>query len=348
MELIFKIAWRNIMRHKGKSLVIGSILFLGALLMTVGNGVTSGLNQGLQKNIVESFSGDVVVVSDKQETDNVFFEMMGKSIEPIHNYRSIDSALSRIPEVARNLPMGKNFGIPLSDDGTMIDGVFVLGTHFAEYRAFFKDNLKVIEGQWPGEGEHGVLMPTGWRKQIVDYYNIAYAVEGFPVDTSTLSKEGKELLATATSRSSLVYMGLNADNTTTDVRTPVRAVVKYRSLNTIWGQFPILDIESYRECMGYFSAQSQTMAVKEENQKLLSLDEASLDDLFSQSDLVTTNTPARGTILSAGSLVADEKVAAKETDLEAGAYNMVLVRLTDSRLLESATAKINRVFKEKR
>ncbi len=348
MGLIIKISWRNIMRHKGKSLVIGSILFLGALLMTVGNGITSGLDRGLQKNIVEGFSGDVVVVSDKQETDNIFLEMMGKSIEPIHNYKAIDSALSQIPEVARNLPMGKNFGMPLSDDGIMIDGVFVLGTDFAKYRAFFGDNLKVIEGQWPGEHERGVLVPTGWRKQIIDYCNLAYAVEGVPVDTNTLSKEGKELLPNATVRTSLVYMGLSADNTTTDVRTPVRAVVKYRSLNTIWGQFPILDIESYRECMGYFSAQSQTMAVKEENRQLLSMDDISMDDLFSQSDLVVANSPARGTILSAGSLTAGEEAAVRETDLENGAYNMILVRLKDSRHLESATAKINRIFKEKK
>ena len=29
MKLIIKIAWRNIMRHRGKSLVIGAILFWG-------------------------------------------------------------------------------------------------------------------------------------------------------------------------------------------------------------------------------------------------------------------------------------------------------------------------------
>jgi len=29
MNLIIKIAWRNILRHKGKSVIIGVILFLG-------------------------------------------------------------------------------------------------------------------------------------------------------------------------------------------------------------------------------------------------------------------------------------------------------------------------------
>jgi len=97
MSLIVKIAWRNIMRHRGKSLIIGAILFIGALLMTVGNGVISGMDAGLQKNIVEGFCGDAVLVSDKQESDNVFLEFMGKAVAPITDYKAIDSALKTIP-----------------------------------------------------------------------------------------------------------------------------------------------------------------------------------------------------------------------------------------------------------
>src|SRR5512136_2256415 len=108
MNLIVKIAWRNIMRHRGKSLIIGSILFLGALLMTVGNGVISGMDRGLRKNIVEGFCGDALLISDKQESDNVFLEMMGKAVQPVTNYKTIDSALKTVPYVKKWLPMGKN------------------------------------------------------------------------------------------------------------------------------------------------------------------------------------------------------------------------------------------------
>ena len=47
MGLILKIAWRNIWRHKGKSLVIGVILFIGAMLMSIGNGMISGMEKGM-------------------------------------------------------------------------------------------------------------------------------------------------------------------------------------------------------------------------------------------------------------------------------------------------------------
>ena len=114
MRLILTIAWRNIFRHRGKSLIIGAILFMGAFLMTVGNGVISGMDAGLQKNIVEGFCGDALLVSDKQESDNVFLEFMGKAVAPIKNYKSIDSALGKMPSVEKWLPIGKNFVMALA------------------------------------------------------------------------------------------------------------------------------------------------------------------------------------------------------------------------------------------
>jgi len=48
--LLWKIAWRNVWRHYGRSLIIGAILFSGALLMTVGNAVINGAQQGFEEN----------------------------------------------------------------------------------------------------------------------------------------------------------------------------------------------------------------------------------------------------------------------------------------------------------
>ena len=60
--LVFKIAWRNILRHKGKSLVIGIILFMGASLMVLGNATSNGMKRGIEENIVKSFTGHVLLV----------------------------------------------------------------------------------------------------------------------------------------------------------------------------------------------------------------------------------------------------------------------------------------------
>ena len=96
MKLILTIAWRTIQRHKGKSLVIGFILFLGALLMTLGNGVISGMENGIRQNIINGFMGDFVIISEKQKSDNILLDMMGTPIEPITNYSRIKQVSSHM------------------------------------------------------------------------------------------------------------------------------------------------------------------------------------------------------------------------------------------------------------
>ena len=91
--LLWKIAWRNVLRHKGKSLVVGVILFLGMLLMTIGNAVIEGTSQGLLENIVNRFSGDMTVVSVEQKIDDLFFPP--HPVKSIKNYLRIKGILEQ-------------------------------------------------------------------------------------------------------------------------------------------------------------------------------------------------------------------------------------------------------------
>lgn len=347
MSLIIKIAWRNILRHRGKSIIIGVILFLGALLMTVGNGVISGMNVGLQKNVVEGFTGDLVLVSENQESDNVFMEFMGKAVAPINNYKQIDSSLATIPLVSRWLPVGKNFAMVLNEDGGLADGVFIVGVNMKQYRTFFTDNLKLVEGRLLEDNEPGVLVPTGWRKQFAEYYNIIFSPADADLDTATLGKDVNAHLSTMNIRNSVVYMGMSADNATTDIRAPVRGIVKYHSLNTIWGSFPIVDIESYRECQGYFSAAAQTAEVQSELQELLEQGDDAFDKMFSEDEMIVTNDNTKPLKeLTAGSLRLEKEVYQSNLDLDAGTFNLVLVRLANNRNLKKSITELNSILKQ--
>jgi putative ABC transport system permease protein len=349
MVLIFKIAFRNIMRHKGKSIVIGLILFIGALLMTVGNGIVSGMNAGLQKNIVEGFCGDAVLVSESQQSDNLFLDFMGKPLVAINNYKVIDSTLKTIPSVKKWLPIGKNMAGALNEEGGFADGAFLIGVDMKKYHDFFGDNLKVVEGRLLNDGEIGALIPTGWRKDFVQKSSILYATEKSPIDTSTISAVTVQHLKDLTIKNDIVYMGMNADNSSTDVRLPVVGVIKYRSLNSIWGNFPIVDIESYRKCLGYFSSAEKSVPTKKEDIELLAKADASLDDLFAN-DVVysAASSKSSSALLVPGSLV--EKIDTtmkKQTDSNNGAFNLVLLRLNIGNSLNKTVQALNSKLKQK-
>ena len=87
MRLIFLISWRNLWRHRGKSLVIGVILFIGAFLMTVGNGVITGMDIGISKNVVNTFMGDLVLTED--EINPVMLKLEQSGIEMIRKNRDV-------------------------------------------------------------------------------------------------------------------------------------------------------------------------------------------------------------------------------------------------------------------
>ena len=56
------------------------------------------MDRGMQKNIVEGFTGDALIISEKQESDDVLMEMM-EAVAPIENFKQIDSALAKLPYI---------------------------------------------------------------------------------------------------------------------------------------------------------------------------------------------------------------------------------------------------------
>ena len=145
--------------------------------MTVGNGVISGMDVGLRENIINCFTGDAVIISDKQQSDNVFLEMMGKAVEPVYNVVDIKKALDKQNYVSRYLPVGKNMALVLNEDGGSMGNAFLMGVDFEKYRAVFPGNVKPIEGRLPNPGKKGALVPTGARKQAYDFMNIWFIPE---------------------------------------------------------------------------------------------------------------------------------------------------------------------------
>lgn len=342
MGLIIKIAWRNVMRHKGKSIVIGVILFLGALLMTVGNGVISGMDKGLQTNIVNGFTGDIVITSSKQESDNVFIEFMGKSVEPIFNFKQIDSVLKMAPYIDQYLPIGKNTAMVLNDEGGAPGYTYLLGVDFKEYKKMFPNTMKCIEGRFMQDGEKGCLVPTGARKEMFNLTNIWFIAEGTTADTANMIPEAKNVKSSLVYKDNLVLMGLAGDNTTTDVRVGIKGIIKFNALNTIWGSFGFMDIESFRQCFGYFT--DEDVPISKSEQKLLSLESQDLDNLFGEN--TELNSSQNESPTEEPSQLTQKVNPEPNLMKTSGTYNLVLVKLKDHSKLNQYEKELNTLLKE--
>ncbi|HNW45607.1 MAG TPA: FtsX-like permease family protein [Elusimicrobiales bacterium] len=339
MKLILTIAWRNILRHKGKSLVIGAILFTGAFLMTLGNGVITGMAAGVETNIVNGFMGDIVLVSDAQKSDNILLPIMGATIETISTYPKIKEILAAQPYVRHSLPVGKNLAMMLDENTTTPGFAYLIGVDFAEYRKMFPDNFRVIEGSYPVTGQRAMLFPDFARGEFYNFYNIWFLPEGGAVVKEHLSKEALAQADTLPVSTTVVMLGLTSGlNSTNDIRFPIKGIVQYKALNKIFGHFCLVDIESYRECLGYFTAADMAAQVPGEEKKLLALEGSDLDSLFGGEDMMTT-----GAAQKKPRAVAAKK---KAQTAEEGVYNAVFVKLNPGVTYKDALKDLNRALSD--
>lgn len=343
MNLLLKIAWRNILRHKGKSLVIGVILFIGALLMTLGNGVITGMDAGIRKNVVNTFMGDIVLISDKQKSDNIFFNMMGTSIEPVTTYKEIKEVLKSQGYIDRFLPAGENTVMILKEDENSPSFAYLMGVDFNQYQKMFPDNMKPIEGRLLNPAEkNSILVPTHIRNEhIYTAMDIWVIPEGGKIVKENLTKEASENMQSLVVSTSIVMMGLSSgSNTSTDIRFGVKGIVKYNALNSIFGHFCVTDIESYRNCLGYFSAGDQAVEVPKEEQKLLNMGSGDIDSMFGSEQIIVPNAHNKAVELKQK----PQSGQTKDLGIEDGVYNLVFIKLKNGVSYSYALGMLNKAL----
>ncbi len=327
--LLFKISWRNVKRHKSRSLVIGAIIFIGALIMTLGNATITGMNRGIRRGIVDNFTGDIVIISSKEKDHAVIFREMGKSVEILKNYPKIAEILRSEKAIKDFVPAGRGTVLilnPYGDPGFAI----VLGVDYPHYRKVFH-NVKIIEGREIKKGEKGILINEKGRKVLLDINGFWIVPEGVKVDKKSFPKDF-DIHSTPIMRS-LVLMGFTSDGTSNDVRVPVRGIFKFKFLDIIWQRINLVDINSFRECFNY-SGYIPENEIPKEDKDLLDVNENNL--------LQMLENPGTSKKEKAKEEV---KLPVRKSD---DFYNMVFVKLKDHSIRKKIIEKLNRKFQSEK
>jgi ABC-type lipoprotein release transport system permease subunit len=338
--LVFKIAWRNIQRHKGKSFVIGVILFLGALIMTAGNAVTIGMERGLEENLVKRMTGNILIASNEENRDDVLFTMMGKPIKLLKDYDKIREALKKEDYIQDFLPMMRG-GVILAETSNMYP-FYVFGVNFEDYQRVFGNNLEPLEGKMLSNGEHGLLIHNISRERM--YKNLGFWIvpEGQALDAAHLIPEAKAENGKLEERSNLVLMGFGTENAS-NLRIPVKGVYKSKSLNSLWDGFGFLDIESFRECFGYFTARDVVVELPAKEKALL---ESSESDFFGGGDIFTQGDTSLKTADIEKNLKTVNTRVERKIDFDNAAYNLIAVKLKPGVSPDWAMGKIRQLIKD--
>jgi ABC-type lipoprotein release transport system permease subunit len=341
MSLAFTIAWRNLWRHRGKSIVIGVILFLGALLMTVGNGLISGMEKGLAENIVNSFTGDIVVISNEQENDNVLFDVMGgKPLKVIKNFDAAQKILAKETGIQRFLPAAAG-PVFVLNPGSDMSNVMLLGVDIAKYRQMFPHSIRITEGGMLQPGERGVLISEEARKQIYDFMNFWATPAGTAVNRKKMPADIRAV-KDLDIHSDMVFMGTSTSNSTMDVRVPIKGIIRFKALNKIWGDYCIVDIESFREAHNYVTGAESKVKIPQAEQKLLADD--NLDQIFASGNILAPN-EVTAEDLSLKEVQSQTRRQAARYNPDAGSFNLAFVKLKPGISQTAALNKLNLEFR---
>ncbi|MFA6366755.1 MAG: hypothetical protein WCX13_06160, partial [Candidatus Hydrogenedentales bacterium] len=160
--------------HKSKSLIIGILLALGALVLVVGNSFIDASRQGIRTSFTDNYTGDVFVSGVSEEGDVSLFGVMSvgglASTPVIPDFDKVLAAVRGSPLVSKATGMATSYGIVTrGDEGiSELDNedsdkdmtarlLFLFGIDARDYWTVF-DSIDITSGKALEPGQTGLVI----------------------------------------------------------------------------------------------------------------------------------------------------------------------------------------------
>jgi len=320
--MIWKIALRNILQHREKTIIIGSLVTLGIMLTFVGNCLITTMGEGIAKSFTDNYTGEILVTSNEGLGSGVFGaqseDLFGPPLIPV--LKDYEKALEKV----RALPALKSWtsqlsayaGLNFEEKGS--DWGLFFGIEPDDYFASM-DNVRVLEGRRLQDGEEGVMVNSRTRDSLEKNLGVKVKV-GDVLQLNGMGEAGFKIR-----------------------EVPVRAIFEFKGANQRMFVPSIVDIRTLRVLSGKNVGPVEKVEATKEETALI---DASLDDLFSGESAPVT--PGKG-----GEAFDEAAFEARLGDRSAkdarppagsGAWNFILVRLGEGASPAALARSLNETF----
>jgi ABC-type lipoprotein release transport system permease subunit len=140
--MIWRIAFRNLGKHRLRTAIVGVLILLATWLVVVGYAILDAVDDGMQKSIVHSVTGHLQVYSDQAVDELAIFGRPGLVEEDygrIDDFARVKRELEGVPNVAAVVPMGTG--------NSIIFGGNALDRKLAELRTAVREgDRELIDG----------------------------------------------------------------------------------------------------------------------------------------------------------------------------------------------------------
>ncbi len=306
--MIFKIAWRNLLEYRTKTLIIGIMVALGVGILVIGNSVLESITRGMEASYVENFTGDLIVRNQSDEAVE-FLGGFGAAPPAISGFTEVESYLQKQGGVAATTPLLTGTASLSKDDETLAAAI-LWGVQPGSYFEMFPNKFVLTDGELLKDGEPGILLSQALIDQVFETHGVTLGV-------------GETVL-------------LSGQNNTTGTKireVKVRGVGYYENSAGLLDLISLVDASTLRALTGLTAVSTESTPDAVSATAALNANEnapASGNDLFGDS-LVTETESAPGTAeIDFDNILGDTTVRDRYLALDNDAWHFLLVDLRDA------------------
>lgn len=363
MSVLIRIAFRNLLEHKGKTLIIGIIVAVGVIVLIVGNSMMDTATRGIRRAFIDNYTGNIMISGVADGTVSLFGVQSVGGIEPtptIPDFTRIREHVEQLPEVDRFTTQISGFGL-VRPETSEIDGLehseltVLFGIEPDGYHAMF-DNVSVIEGEYLAPGQQGIMISQERIEEMVETTVEALEEAEVPNPDFTINV-GDQIRLISGLQGGLPRIRV----------VPLVAIYENSGISEGVGADLVsyIDAQTLRAISGLNLGTDSTIELDPEQTALLDMESDSADSLFSgeefgdslfgdevigdsQSDDLDFGSidSILGSSSRASEASNDPGAAERAEATRSATWNYILLRLSSARDTERVVAELNAWFDE--
>lgn len=172
--MIFKIAWRNLLEYRTKTLIIGILVAFGVSILVIGNSILESITKGMEASFVENFTGDLIVRNESDEAVG-FIGGFGAAPPALAGFTDVEAYLQKQDGVVATTPLLTG-SASLSKNDETLAFASLWGVQPSSYFEMFPDKFILTEGELLKDGEAGILLPQALIDEVLEEQGVELRV----------------------------------------------------------------------------------------------------------------------------------------------------------------------------
>lgn len=337
MPVLVRIALRNLKEHRSKTVIIGTIIMVGVIILVIGNSLMDTATLGIRQTFIDNFTADIMISGQATGKVSLFGVASPGGMEDTPLIPEFD----RVYEFVSGLGGIEYFAPQISGAATIRAEdqpkenrhglTFLIASDFDVYHKMLP-SAKIIEGRFLYPGEEGIVITEDNKKNLERDLEVPIGI-------------GKILILT-----SYTNRGIKIR------KVPIVGIANFSQITDGLELISYLDIQTIRALKGLTLGTTGEVELDEEDTVLLDT-VADLDSFFSSNDFsFDIGTGAESaelgffdtgeTTLETGSLSSQPETEIEyEDETDVGAWEYILIKADSTLAGNRIIKKLNNWFR---